>query len=118
MSNSSLRLESFLLPQDALATARTRLNSNGVVVLYNYYRQDWLIQKLANMVGNAFHQQPLVTTYGGWGRAAAIMAGAGPGSPPEGGGGASSPQTRAPRLLQLPFFFPGALPSSLATTTH
>ncbi len=74
-SNTSLRLESFLLTQDALATARTRLTSNGVVVLYNYYRQDWLIQKLADMVGNAFHQQPLVTTYGGWGRAAAIMAG-------------------------------------------
>src|SRR5215469_3505381 len=74
-SNTSLRLESFLLTQDALATARTRLTSNGVVVLYNYYRQDWLVQKLADMVGNAFHQQPLVTTYGGWGRAAAIMAG-------------------------------------------
>ena len=74
-SNTSLRLESFLLTQDAIATARTRLTSNGLVVLYNYYRQDWLVQKLATMAGNAFHQQPLVTTYGGSGRAAAIMAG-------------------------------------------
>ena len=74
-SNTSLRLESFLLTQDALATARTRLTSNGLVVLYNYYRQNWLVQKLSDMVGNAFHQQPLVTTYGGTGRAAAIMAG-------------------------------------------
>jgi hypothetical protein len=74
-SNTSLRLESFLLTQDALATARTRLTSNGLVVLYNYYRQDWLIQKLADMVGNAFHQQPLVTTYGRTGGGAAIMAG-------------------------------------------
>src|SRR6266487_3772435 len=74
-SNTSLRLESFLLTQDALATARAHLTRNGVVVLYNFYRQDWLVQKLSDMVGNAFHQQPLVTTYGDTGRAAAIMAG-------------------------------------------
>jgi Spermine/spermidine synthase domain len=74
-SNTSLRLESFLLTQDSIAAARTHLTSNGLVVLYNYYRQDWLVQKLATMAGNAFHQQPLVTTYGGSGRAAAIMVG-------------------------------------------
>ena len=74
-NNTSLRLESFLLTQDALVAARSRLTNNGIVVLYNYYRQDWLVQKLADMAGNAFNQQPLVTTYGGWGRAAAIMAG-------------------------------------------
>lgn len=74
-NNTSLRLESFLLTQNALATARSRLTSNGVLVLYNYYRQDWLVQKLSNMVGNVFNQRPLVTTYGGSGRAAAIIAG-------------------------------------------
>src|SRR5438876_4385280 len=74
-SNTSLRLESFLLTQDALATARTHLTSNGLVVLYNYYRQDWLVQKLSDMVGNVFHQQPLVTSFGRLGRAATIMAG-------------------------------------------
>ncbi len=52
-SNTSLRLESFLLTQDAIAAARTHLTSNGLVVLYNYYRQDWLVQKLATMAGNA-----------------------------------------------------------------
>src|SRR5436305_6255214 len=73
-SNTSLRLESFLLTQDSLATARTRLTNNGVLVLYNYYREDWLVQKLADMVGHAFNnQQPLVTSYGGWGKAATIM---------------------------------------------
>ena len=75
-SNTSLRLESFLLTQDSLATARTRLTNNGVLVLYNYYRDDWLVQKLADMVGHAFNnQQPLVTGYGGWGKAATIMDG-------------------------------------------
>jgi 16S rRNA G966 N2-methylase RsmD len=74
-NNTSLRLESFLLTQDAIAKARTHLTKNGMLVLYNYYREDWLVQKLADMAGNAFHQQPLVTTYGGAGRAAAIMVG-------------------------------------------
>jgi len=74
-SNTSLRLESFLLTQNALAEARTHLTSNGLVVLYNYYRQDWLVQKLSDMVGNVFHQQPLVTSFGRVGRAATIMAG-------------------------------------------
>jgi Spermine/spermidine synthase domain len=74
-NNTSLRLESFLLTQDSIAKARTHLTSNGVLVLYNYYRFNWLVQKLSDMVGNAFHQPPLVTTYGGVGRAAAIMAG-------------------------------------------
>lgn len=74
-SNTSLRLESFLLTQDSIAAARTHLTSNGVLVLYNYYRENWLVQKLSDMAGNAFNQQPLVTTYGGWGRAAAIIVG-------------------------------------------
>ncbi|HEX6484763.1 MAG TPA: hypothetical protein VF043_38460, partial [Ktedonobacteraceae bacterium] len=74
-SNTTLRLESFLLTQDSIARAKTRLTSNGVVVLYNYYRDQWLVEKLVDMVGHAFNQEPLVTTYGGWGRAATIMAG-------------------------------------------
>lgn len=75
-NNTSLRLESFLLTQDSIASARTHLNSNGLFVMYNYYRQAWLVEKLADMAGNAFDgQQPLVTTYGGQGRAAVIMIG-------------------------------------------
>src|SRR6266702_2037297 len=74
-SNTSLRLESFLLTQDAIAQARTRLTSNGILILYNFYRDDWLVQKLANMAGHAFNQEPFVSTYGGWGRAAVIMVG-------------------------------------------
>jgi len=44
-------------------------------VLYNYYREPWLVSKLAIMVGDVFGQDPLVSTYGGWGRAAVIIAG-------------------------------------------
>jgi Spermine/spermidine synthase domain len=114
-SNTSLRLESFLLTQDALATARTRLTSNGLVVLYNYYRQDWLIQKLANMVGNAFHQQPLVTTYGGWGRAAAIMAGPRLATLPRGEFGTYHEQPVPPGSTYLRILGQGYYPLTSAT---
>ncbi len=74
-SNTSLRLESFLLTEESLEAARARLTSDGLVVLYNYYRDQWLVEKLANMAWHAFNQEPLVSTYGGWGRAAVIMVG-------------------------------------------
>ena len=83
-SVANLRLESFLLTQDSLAAARRALTDDGVLVLYNYYREQWLVEKLASMMGNAFDQEPLVSTYGGWGRAAVIMAGPRLGELPEG----------------------------------
>src|SRR5207237_10482805 len=74
-SMANLRLESFLLTQEAIEAARGRLSDNGLLVLYNYYRQEWFIDKLAGMVGQAFGEEPLISTYGGWGRAAVIMDG-------------------------------------------
>jgi hypothetical protein len=74
-SNTSLRLESFLLTQDAIKTAQAHLTKNGMVVLYNYYRNQWLVQKLVNMAGHVFNQEPLVFTYGRFGNATVIMAG-------------------------------------------
>ena len=74
---SSLRLESFLLTREAIQAARARLNPEGLVVLYNYYREDWLVQKLAGLSEDAFGQPPFVTTYGDWGRAAVILNGPG-----------------------------------------
>jgi spermine/spermidine synthase len=74
-SNTSLRLESFLLTQNSIATARAHLASNGLLILYNFYRTNWLLDKLVNMVGHTFSQEPLISTYGGRGRGAVIMAG-------------------------------------------
>jgi hypothetical protein len=74
-SYSSLRLESFLLTSDAFESARNLLSDDGLIVLYNYYRQDFLVQKLAGMVEEAFGAPPYVTTYGVVGKAAVIMAG-------------------------------------------
>ncbi len=75
-SNTSLRLESFLLTQNSIAAARAHLTSNGLLILYNFYRENWLVDKLVNMVGHTFNnQEPFVSTYGGRGRGAVIMDG-------------------------------------------
>jgi hypothetical protein len=75
-SIANLRLESFLFTQDSLAAARAALAPNGVLVLYNYYREPWLIEKLASMVGRTFGRDSFVSTYGGHGRGAVIINGA------------------------------------------
>ena len=40
------------------------LADDGVLVLYNYYRKDWLVEKLAGMLGGVFGHPPLVQCYG------------------------------------------------------
>jgi SAM-dependent methyltransferase len=74
-SITSLRLESFLFTQDSLAAARDALAPNGVLVLYNYYREPWLVEKLTSMVGRTFGRESFVSTYGGQGRGAVIVNG-------------------------------------------
>jgi hypothetical protein len=74
-SIASLRLESFLFTQDALVAARSALSPDGVLVLYNYYREPWLIEKLSDMVSRTFRRDSFVSTYGGKGRGAVIING-------------------------------------------
>jgi hypothetical protein len=74
-SIANLRLESFLFTQDSLAAAKAALTPNGVLVLYNYYREPWLIEKLAGMVSRTFGRDSFVSTYGGEGRGAVIING-------------------------------------------
>lgn len=75
-SMANLRLESFLFTRDSLGNARDALTPDGVLVLYNYYREPWLIEKLAGMVSRTFGRESFVSTYGGWGRGAVIINGA------------------------------------------
>lgn len=74
-SMASLRLESFLFTEDSLHAARAALTPDGVLVLYNYYREPWLIDKLAGMVSRTFGRDSFVSTYGGRGRGAVIING-------------------------------------------
>ena len=72
---SSLRLESFLFTEQSFQEARQHLTPDGAIVLYNYYREDWLIRKLAGMLETAFGQPPFVESFGGWGRAGVLVNG-------------------------------------------
>jgi Spermidine synthase len=74
-SIANLRLESFLFTQDSLNAAKAALTPDGVLVLYNYYRAPWLIQKLAGMVSRTCGRDSFVSTYGGEGRGAVIING-------------------------------------------
>jgi SAM-dependent methyltransferase len=57
---SQIRLESFLFTDGALRSAREHLKPNGVFSMYNYYRETWLIDRLAGTVAAAFGHQPCV----------------------------------------------------------
>ncbi len=61
---SSLRLESFLFTEEAFASVRDHMSEQGIFVVYNYYRDDWLVSKLAGMLNDAFDTPPLVNVYG------------------------------------------------------
>ena len=52
---SSLRLESYLFTLQAVQAAKAHLNpSDGVFAMYNYYRTQWLRDRLANTLDVAF----------------------------------------------------------------
>jgi len=57
---SQIRLESFLFTQEALTSARAHLTPHGAFAMYNYYREDWLIDRLAGTVQTAFGHKPCV----------------------------------------------------------
>ena len=56
---SQIRLESFLFTDRALRTAYEHLKPTGVFAMYNYYREAWLIDRLAATAA-AFGHQPCV----------------------------------------------------------
>jgi SAM-dependent methyltransferase len=59
-STANVRLESFLYTEEAMAAARDHLSPDGVFVMYNFYRDPWLIAKLRKMTGDVFGGTPLV----------------------------------------------------------
>jgi SAM-dependent methyltransferase len=57
---SSLRLENFLFTREAFEDIRRTLKPDGVFVMYNYYRQGWVVARLARMAEEVFGTKPLV----------------------------------------------------------
>jgi spermidine synthase len=59
---SNLRLESFMYTDEAFADARARLKPGGLLVMYNYFRQGWIIGRLHNGLRDAFGEAPIVVS--------------------------------------------------------
>jgi hypothetical protein len=62
---SQIRLESFLFTEQALTAARDHLTPDGAFAMYNYYRENWLIDRLAGTAAAAFGHTPCVDLPGG-----------------------------------------------------
>jgi SAM-dependent methyltransferase len=62
-TTANLRLESFLFTREAFAAAHEHLTADGVFVLYNFYRESWLVDRYARMMADAFGTQPIVRSY-------------------------------------------------------
>ena len=69
---SSLRLESYLFTVDAMRSARDHLNRGGMFGEYNYYRDQWLIDRLAGTLKLVYGHAPCVQSTGNVGRLALL----------------------------------------------
>jgi spermidine synthase len=57
---SSLRLESFLFTEQAFSDIKAHLADDGVFVMYNSYRQGWVVGRLVEMARKVFGAEPIV----------------------------------------------------------
>lgn len=62
---SALRLESYLFTEESLERVTELVNPGGVFAMYNYYREEWLVARLAGMLESAFGTEPCVIQVGG-----------------------------------------------------
>jgi tRNA1(Val) A37 N6-methylase TrmN6 len=72
---SSLRLESYLFTEEAMQAARAHLKPGGTFSMYNYYRESWLVDRLASTMQSAFGHKPCVDVVSTAGQQAVITAG-------------------------------------------
>jgi hypothetical protein len=57
---SALRLESYLFTEEAIAAAAAHLNPGGSFGMYNYYREIWLVDRLAGTLQTVFRRAPCI----------------------------------------------------------
>ena len=70
--HSSLRLESYLFTTQAMEAARRRLKPGGAFAMYNFYREPWLVDRLAGTLEDVYGHAPCVDTIGGAGHLAVL----------------------------------------------
>jgi hypothetical protein len=72
---ASLRLESYLFTREAMVKARDHLKPSGAFSMYNLYREDWLIDRLANTLSATYGHRPCLDSFGTLGRMAVLTVG-------------------------------------------
>jgi hypothetical protein len=55
---SAIRLESYLFTKEAFESARAHLTPGGTFVMYNFYREQWLADRLAGTLDQVFGAPP------------------------------------------------------------
>jgi len=61
-SYTSVRLESFLFTEQAFRDVKAKLKPGGVFAMYNYYRQGWVVGRLAKLAETVFGSRPVVVS--------------------------------------------------------
>jgi hypothetical protein len=56
-STGNVRLESFLFTVEAFGSVRDHLTPDGIFVLYNYYREPWLVTKIDSMLADGLRDE-------------------------------------------------------------
>ena len=77
---ASLRLESYLFTAQAMRVAKDHLTSRGMFAMYNYYREQWLVDRLAGTLNEVYGHPPCIDTTGTVGHFAVLTTSADPGA--------------------------------------
>ena len=64
-----------MFTEESFRAVRQHLNPRGAIALYNYFREKWLVDRLANTVAAAFDQEPRVHIHQDRAYLAVILAG-------------------------------------------
>src|SRR5207247_4373155 len=75
-SFSGVRLESYMFTQQSFDAVRDHLKPTGVVAVYNYFREKWLVDRLANSLTAAFGAEPTAQVHQDRAYLAVMLAGA------------------------------------------
>jgi SAM-dependent methyltransferase len=105
----SLRLESYLFTRQAMESARAHLKPGGVFSMYNYYREGWLVDRLAGTLNGVYGTAPCLDSVGDEGKLAVLTV-PGPGGSvncPEGSTWVAADQEAAatPATDNYPFLY-------------
>ena len=74
-SFAGVRLESYMFTEESFRAVRDRLAPGGLLVVYNYFREKWLVDRLANTAAIAFGSEPRVHVHEARAYLGIIMAG-------------------------------------------